>query len=185
MRAAASRLASEPPGVTADQAPATAPSLRQLQWGEALRDQQPLGRVERRLQPCYGRLVRSGQASGLSAIECHAVALRVAMLARCHSLARHYRGELLVTSAGVDPIAVAAAIPAEVARRRLKAILDLVDDVADGPHRLRPSRVRALETEGLSVEAIAAVARLVAFVGYQAALFVDIATTLDLDHPET
>ncbi len=167
-------LTSERSGATRGEAPALAPSLGELAWASSLRPRPRLGQLNRGLQRCYRQLVRSGEISGLSAIECHAAAFRAAIRVPCPSLASRYRDELIGLSAGFDLIVAAAGTATDTPPPRLDAILDLVDAVADRQHRLPESLVGALQAHGLGIDAVAAIARLVALVGYQARLFPEV-----------
>jgi uncharacterized protein YciW len=177
-------------GITSQDSPAlagdaTAPSLRELRCTDAPVVGARSGSAARRLQRRYQEIAHSGGAGGLTAIEHNAVALRVAVLNRCHPLAQHYRRHLVRLAADIDTIAAAAGMPAEVPPSRLGAILTFVDAIADGPRGLRQSHVRELTTHGLAIDGIAALARLVACLSYQANLFPEIVPAADADRRET
>ena len=138
----------------------------------------PSGTVRRLVRERYAQYVEGRSKDGLSPIERQAAALRVAVRAAHPALVEDYRPRLDKLT---QSPAIRAAVESGIGEipERLALILRFADRLASDPHAVRLSQIRGLQAQGLSVADIAALARLVAFVTYQATFLDGIDLTPD------
>jgi uncharacterized protein YciW len=101
---------------------------------------------------------------GLSRVERASLALHIAALLRESQLARHYRARV----AALQRDDLDAAVPADGADRRWRAMLAHAERVTLDPSSARREHIAALADAGLSPRAVVALAQLIAYVNFQA-----------------